>query len=30
MDGLVGEMTGQQRGSIGNIFSTGEHLLSEQ
>jgi hypothetical protein len=30
MDGLVGEMTGQHRGSIGNIFSTGERLLSEQ
>jgi PAS domain S-box-containing protein len=27
-DGLMGEMTGQQRESIGNIFSSGSHLLS--
>ena len=27
-DGLVGEMSGQQRGFIGNIFSSGQHLLS--
>src|ERR1700736_1876291 len=27
-DGLLGEMTGQQRESIGNIFSSGSHLLS--
>jgi PAS domain S-box-containing protein len=27
-DGLMGEMTGQQRDSIGNIFSSGSHLLS--
>jgi CheY-like chemotaxis protein/two-component sensor histidine kinase len=27
-DGLIGEMTEQQRGFIGNIFSSGEHLLS--
>ena len=27
-DGLVGEMTNQQRGFIGDIFSSGKHLLS--
>ena len=27
-DGLLGEMTAQQRGLIGNIFSGGEHLLA--
>jgi PAS domain S-box-containing protein len=27
-DGLVGEMTAQQRGFIGDIFSSGKHLLS--
>jgi PAS domain S-box-containing protein len=27
-DGLMGQMTDQQRGSIGNIFSSGNHLLS--
>ncbi|HEX7479033.1 MAG TPA: response regulator, partial [Polyangiales bacterium] len=27
-DGLMGEMTDQQRGFIGNIFSSGQHLLS--
>ena len=27
-DGLVGEMTDQQRGFIGDIFSSGKHLLS--
>ena len=27
-DGLVGEMTEQQRGFIGDIFSSGQHLLS--
>ena len=27
-DGLLGEMTGQQRGFIGDIFSSGKHLLS--
>jgi PAS domain S-box-containing protein len=27
-DGLMGKMTDQQRGSIGNIFSSGNHLLS--
>jgi PAS domain S-box-containing protein len=27
-DGLMGEMTGQQRESIRNIFSSGSHLLS--
>jgi PAS domain S-box-containing protein len=27
-DGLMGEMTDQQRAFIGNIFSSGEHLLS--
>ena len=27
-DGLMGQMTDQQRGSIGNIFSSGSHLLS--
>jgi PAS domain S-box-containing protein len=27
-DGLVGELTGQQRGFIGDIFSSGNHLLS--
>jgi PAS domain S-box-containing protein len=27
-DGLMGEMTEQQRGFIGNIFSSGNHLLS--
>ncbi|MDP9085004.1 MAG: PAS domain S-box protein [Pseudomonadota bacterium] len=27
-DGLMGEMTDQQRGCIGNIFSSGNHLLS--
>jgi PAS domain S-box-containing protein len=27
-DGLMGEMTGQQRESIGNIFGSGSHLLS--
>jgi PAS domain S-box-containing protein len=27
-DGLMGEMTGQQRESIGHIFSSGSHLLS--
>ena len=27
-DGLVGEMTEQQRGFIGDIFSSGKHLLS--
>jgi PAS domain S-box-containing protein len=27
-DGLMGEMTGQQRGHIGDIFSSGKHLLS--
>ena len=27
-DGLVGEMTDQQRGFIGDIFSSGTHLLS--
>jgi len=27
-DGLMGEMTDQQRGFIGNIFSSGKHLLS--
>jgi PAS domain S-box-containing protein len=27
-DGLLGDMTDQQRGFIGNIFNSGEHLLS--
>jgi signal transduction histidine kinase/CheY-like chemotaxis protein len=27
-DGLMGEMTAQQRGFIGDIFSSGKHLLS--
>jgi len=27
-DGLMGEMTGKQRGFIGDIFSSGKHLLS--
>ena len=27
-DGLIGEMTDQQRGFIGDIFSSGKHLLS--
>ncbi len=27
-DGLIGEMTEQQRGFIGDIFSSGKHLLS--
>jgi len=27
-DGLMGEMTDQQRGFIGNIFSSGQHLLA--
>jgi PAS domain S-box-containing protein len=27
-DGLMGEMPAQQRGFIGNIFSSGQHLLS--
>src|SRR3954467_12543268 len=27
-DGLIGEMTAQQRGFIGDIFSSGQHLLS--
>ena len=27
-DGLMGEMTDEQRGAIGNIFSSGQHLLS--
>ncbi len=27
-DGLIGEMTDQQRGFIGNIFESGKHLLS--
>jgi PAS domain S-box-containing protein len=27
-DGLMGEMTDQQRGFIGDIFSSGQHLLS--
>ena len=27
-DGLMGEMTDQQRGFIGDIFSSGKHLLS--
>jgi PAS domain S-box-containing protein len=27
-DGLMGEMTDQQRGCIGNIFSSGQHLLA--
>ena len=27
-DGLVGEMSGQQRGFIGDIFNSGKHLLS--
>ena len=27
-DGLLGEMTDQQRGFIGDIFSSGKHLLS--
>jgi PAS domain S-box-containing protein len=27
-DGLMGEMTGQQRGFIGDILSSGKHLLS--
>ena len=27
-DGLMGEMTDQQRGLIGNIFSSGQHLLA--
>src|SRR5690606_33071487 len=27
-DGLLGEMTEQQRGFIGDIFSSGTHLLS--
>jgi signal transduction histidine kinase/DNA-binding response OmpR family regulator len=27
-DGLMGEMTDQQRGHIGDIFSSGKHLLS--
>jgi signal transduction histidine kinase/DNA-binding response OmpR family regulator len=27
-DGLLGEMTDQQRGFIGDIFSSGQHLLS--
>jgi PAS domain S-box-containing protein len=27
-DGLIGELTEQQRGFIGNIFSSGTHLLS--
>jgi PAS domain S-box-containing protein len=27
-DGLMGEMTDQQRGFIGNIFGSGQHLLS--
>jgi PAS domain S-box-containing protein len=28
VDGLLGEMTDQQRGFIGDIFSSGKHLLS--
>src|SRR5450756_2391029 len=28
VDGLVGEMTDQQRGFLGDIFSSGKHLLS--
>ncbi|HVS61236.1 MAG TPA: PAS domain S-box protein, partial [Gemmatimonadaceae bacterium] len=28
VDGLVGEMTDEQRGFIGDIFSSGKHLLS--
>ena len=28
VDGLIGEMTDQQRGFIGDIFSSGKHLLS--
>src|SRR5687767_15553063 len=27
-DGLMGEMTDQQRGFIGDIFNSGQHLLS--
>jgi len=27
-DGLLGELTSQQRGYIGDIFSSGQHLLS--
>jgi PAS domain S-box-containing protein len=27
-DGMLGEMTAQQRGFIGNIFSSGQHLLA--
>ncbi len=27
-DGLIGEMTEQQRGFIGDIFTSGKHLLS--
>ena len=27
-DGMLGDMTDQQRGFIGNIFNSGEHLLS--
>src|ERR1035438_4732814 len=27
-DGLIGELTPQQRGFIGDIFSSGKHLLS--
>src|SRR5687767_474911 len=27
-DGLMGELTDQQRGFIGDIFSSGKHLLS--